>query len=786
LFCFFFSQTDLLQHDTENQGIAPPSTGKKKKARRVFGNILSNCDLNHSLSYTPSPFKPNDSEETKSPSKSQERLVHNLFPIAESTRQSEEAGRKSEMSSSQTSTCRSETSTVVVRPFSHVIGSPNEKERDNSSNDISTSVPKSIRVPNEKSSVESLPFYTKEERLSKTGKPPRPRSSSNRVGVNADWKAGQGGSVNQALNAARRAKERALKEKAKAAAKIRGQWKEEKEEALDFYEESEKLRREQLNLQNQLSSNYSRTKAQRNQHKRQEQREQSDKEAIFKSDVAREQREKLKEMEDKRRRESIAVRAKIRSNNRKGAEKLKMMKIEEEMAIIDERYSTSQALQQYQRDQLDSTRKHFQFKRGDAIRIRELHDKMEQQRKREEHESFELMLAAARDTDEYKQKLTEERRRSLEYRNQEASEQRQKSEEQRSKQNQAEHESYELKWAGDLDADNYKQELEKQRRESLFLRGEEAKCFRDKQSQQEAENKKAEQESYQLKFEADRDVEAYKQSETLRRRKSLEQRGATAREIRNKQLQAESERLEKEHKSYELKFSGEKDTEEYRQKMAEMRRKSLEQRNKEAKQQREEEEKRQAKGAQLEHESYELKWNGERDVQEYVRQTEQQRRESLQFRNKQAREQRSLADTQRAAERQADQESFELKRAANKDVDEYRKKEEQERRESLAFRNQEKARHAKVMEELNGLAREQEAESYMLKWGGENDAKEYQAQLEEERRKSLQFRNEEGRRHREINDELHHKQVLQNQLDEELRAAGKCTRNSVLVHDMIR
>lgn len=619
----------------------------------------------------------------------------------------------------------------------------------------------------------SIPFYSKKERLAKTTKPYSHYTTLQSSSRGRERLPPSSGSVNQALNAARRAREKVLKERAQAAKSIRGQWKEEKEEALEFYSETEKLRREQLNLQNQLSSNFSRSKAQQNHSRRQAQREESAKEAIFKSDVAREQREKLKEQEDRRRRESTAIRAKIRANNREGSEKLRLIKIEEEKAVIEERHSASQAFQQYQRDRQDSARKNYQFKQGDAIRIRQLHEAMEQRKKEESHESFEMKLAAARDVDEHRKELAQKRRQSLESRNEFAREQRQRDEDHRTKQHQAEHESYELKRAAEKDVEVYKQGLQEERRASLAFRGEAAQKHREVLSTQHDQQKKADQESYKIKFEADKDVEACKQREALLRRQSLEQRGAMAREVRTKQLNDEGARQELEHESWELKFAGQKDVEDYVKAMDAKRRQSLKDRNGEAKLQRDEEDKRRRQAAMSEHESYELKWDGERDAQEYLRKVDQERRESLKSRNLAALKQRNQADTQKTADLHAQHESFELTRAANKDVDEYRKKVEQDRRDSLAFRNQEKARHVKVMEELEGIAKEKEAESYLLKWGGENDVKEYQAQLEEERRNSIRFRNEEARRHRQADDEMHYRALAEKHQDEELKAAGK-------------
>lgn len=96
---------------------------------------------------------------------------------------------------------------------------------------------------------------------------------------------------------------------------------------------------------------------------------------------------------------------------------------------------------------------------------------------------------------------------------------------------------------------------------------------------------------------------------------------------------------------------------------------------------------------------------------------------------------------------------------------------DEERRESLRFRNQEAARHDAVMRELLSLAQEKEHESYMLKWAGEKDAERYVAEQAELRRQSLAYRNAEGKRHRDIDEEVRTENVLQRARDEELNAA---------------
>jgi len=829
--------------DVENIiAMIPPSTGKKKKARRVFGNIL-NHDSNNSLSYTPSPPREDagddddgDDSQSAMPSKTklQARVISNLFSIAEtasaktmaatssgtgkSRRTSENSHYSGATTRSESSTVsRSQQSTVVVQPFSKLkIGESldenvdggkddNLKSSSGSSNNLSNS---SLPVPD---NIRLLGRYSEESKLSmeifdaessnQTSATHRTgdsidRSDNNNSRHNArrtrgslssvdsdltDTKLPQTkpkaprkleSSVNQALNAAKRAREKAILEKAQAVAMIRGQLKEEKDEALEFQLECEKMRREQLHIQTHLSSQFSRARAQRQQKLQQAKREAIVKESTFKSEVAREQQQKLKEQEEQRRRQSMVVRAKIRENNRQGKEKLQLMKIEEEQAILEERLYTSKARQEYQRNQAEKARKSFLFRAGDAKRIRELHSAMESQQKQEECKRIQLKHEAERDVDSYKAKLAEERRQSLVFRNAQAATQRKNQQEQLSHQQQAEHESYELKRAAELDVVNHKRQINEERRKSLAFRNQQGSHQRQLLEEQHAQQQASEQESLRLKFEAEKDAEAYRRNEALLRRKSLAQRNLAAREIRTKLSQQETERQQKEHESLELKLAGEKDIEAYKRKLEELRRQSLEFRTQQARQQREQEEIRQGLAKEQAHKSYELKWEGERDTQAYQHQLEEERRLSLQERNVKAIQQRQLTEEQKSKELQAEQQSFQLKRAADKDVEKYREQTEQERRESLAFRNQEKVRHAKVMEELNSLAKEEQAESYRLKWEGERDAKAYEAQLEEERRKSLYFRNQEARRHKNIADQARQDELLAISQDEALRAAS--------------
>jgi hypothetical protein len=84
------------------------------------------------------------------------------------------------------------------------------------------------------------------------------------------------------------------------------------------------------------------------------------------------------------------------------------------------------------------------------------------------------------------------------------------------------------------------------------------------------------------------------------------------------------------HQSYELKRAGELDVDAYKKTLVEERRDSFAFRNREGRRQREHEAIRLAREQQMEHESYELKWAGEKDAEAYKKKLEQEQRDSFQ------------------------------------------------------------------------------------------------------------------------------------------------------------
>jgi hypothetical protein len=254
---------------------------------------------------------------------------------------------------------------------------------------------------------------------------------------------------------------------------------------------------------------------------------------------------------------------------------------------------------------------------------------------------------------------------------------------------QKEHESYELKWAGEKDAEAYKESLAKQRRDSFAFRNQKSHDQRVETTRRQAEEKKAQHESYELKWAGERDADAYQKRLEQERRDSFVFRNKEGQNQRLHEEQRELETRNIEHESYELKWAGERDADACQKRLEQERRDSFAFRNKEGQNQRLHEEQRELEARNIEHESYELKWAGERDADAYQKRLEQERRDSFAFRNKEGRRQREDEAIRIAREQQMEHESYELKRAGEKDAGAYKKKLEQEQRDSFKFRKEE-------------------------------------------------------------------------------------------------
>jgi len=650
------------------------SMSSVKAGAAVFGNLIFGSEYpDHSLCYSPSPMVNR---------RNNEKAVQ---PVDGKV-----------LTFDKKSAASPKTNKPKQKPLRKMVGAPKIEARGG----LRQKVPTSKVVPHRKNP--------------RSGGNPRKRAGYKQQDMSTVL---AGASVNPTINGVRRSKEESLKEKMMSVAELRDQRRLEREEVAAFNVKAEQTRREVIELRKKLSERFRQAKVDREQRQREERLAKVENEIQFKSQVHVEHKRTLKEQEDTRRRMSTDTRAKLRQNHREGKERMRLVSIQEDQSLFEERHESSVAMRNTKSDNAEKRRDSFAFRNGDASRIRELFAQREAERVHEEHESHELKWAGERDAEDYKKQMAQERRDSLAFRNADGKRIRDLEGQMKAGEHHDEHESYELKWDGERDAEDYKKQMAQERRDSLAFRNADGKRIRDLEGQMKAGEHHDEHESYELKWDGERDAEDYKKQMDKERRDSLAYRNAEGQRIRD--------------------VEGLMKTDEY----------------------------------QNEHESYELKWAGERDAEDYKKQMDKERRDSLAYRNAEGQRVRHLESQQKSDARKDEHESYELKWAGERDTNNYKKQMDNERRESLNFRNQEAARRDAVMRELLNLTQEREHESYMLKWAGENDGKKYLADQAELCRQSLAFRNAEGKRHRDIDEEMRAKIILENAQNEELNAA---------------
>ena len=295
-------------------------------------------------------------------------------------------------------------------------------------------------------------------------------------------------SVNESLNAVRKAKENSIYSKQKEISRVKEMRRLQYEEAVSLNNETEKHRREMLEMRAALSSQIQKERALQNQEKKRNDLDKIMKESEFKSAVYRSHKQQLQEDEKRRRRESTDKRAKLRHNHRMGEERMKLSRIAEENAHIQEGYERSLATRSYKQTYANQRRNSFAFRTGDAIRIRKLYEKIEVEKKHFNHKSYELKRMGDKDADAYHRQCQEDRRNSFAFRGEEARRRKQISDEIESDNQTSQHDSYDLKRMGEKDAEAYHRQCEEDRRNSFAFRGEEAR--RRKQISDEIESDK--------------------------------------------------------------------------------------------------------------------------------------------------------------------------------------------------------------------------------------------------------------------------------------------------------
>ncbi len=345
-------------------------------------------------------------------------------------------------------------------------------------------------------------------------------------------------SVNQSLSAARLAKKDHLKIVQEKTSEIREEWKSKKEEAAAFHAEAEKIKRENIDLRNQLSSQFSKLRAQRQRLQYKSKLAILQEEIEFNSNVYVSHKSKLKQMEDERRRKSIAIREMIRKEKRDAESQIRLQQFEEELAILEERHQSSIAWQEANKNLADQRRKSYAFRNAEGVRQRTEAEERSSQQRAEDHESYELKWAGERDADAYKKQCAQDRRDSFAFRNAEGVRHRAVMEELKALSLEKDHEDFILKWAGEDDAKAHIADQEEQRRQSLAFRNREGKRHRDLEEEaRSAEVQKAHEEEL-LQAACQKDVDSYKASCAARDRASFQFR---LKESRIQRLEAQNQ-----------------------------------------------------------------------------------------------------------------------------------------------------------------------------------------------------------------------------------------------------
>jgi len=578
-------------------------TIRSARAAKVFGKLVSENenDNENSLSYSPSPHKKKKqlanitNVQTNSPSRVLPFGTIQFTTVKKPTKRDED--KKGVVDENDATSVKSETTGTSKNQKKKSKKKKPTKQKNNSS--------QSNTHENGRSGKNKLPPMKRKpvemkHRLSSTHQVQASRAQD------AIRLASE--SVNQSLNASRSAKMDHIQHVAAKVARLRNEWKADKEEAKTFFEEVEKTKREMLDIRNKLSSHYAQNKVDGDRVKLQDKLNELDKEIMFKSNVYVQHKKKLKENEDQRRRMSVTIKGHHRNVRRTNIERMRLESIEES------------------------------------------------------HEYFEHKRGGERDAEEYKKRCEQERRESFAFRNAEGRRQRMEEAERQAAEQQKEHERLEHKWEGERDAEEYKKRCEQERRESFAFRGRECVRHRAVMEELKALAQEKDHEYYVLKWAAQEDAKSYLAQVAEERRQSLAFRNTEGRRQRELEAQWKFEDLQKVHEIEELKSACQKDVEEYENKCAERDRMSLCYRGKEVVRQRLETEMEEQREYELDQDRRELETLARFDVEDYVEDCKKRRRKSLAVRAKEHR--RHLQWEKEQAESEREEKSRRSKNAA--------------------------------------------------------------------------------------------------------------------------
>jgi hypothetical protein len=351
-------------------------------------------------------------------------------------------------------------------------------------------------------------------------------------------------SVYQSVNVGRSARSKNSNEKAKAVKSVSFQWDQENAKAKSLHKMVEENRRQIRAIQRKLTTDHFKDKARKDEAQKLERLAELEKEYMFKSKVHQDHQKALKLEKDKKRKMSIDARAKIRRNNREGEETLRAKKLEEDQAIFEVRADLHRSRMEAKEANAEKRRMSYQFRAGDARRIRDVRSDWKANDFNEKHISHDLDRAAAKDVDNYKKQMKKESRDDLKKRNKDANEARRRQEDRANEAMMEEQRSYELKWEGERDAEAYRERMKEERRKSLAGRNKESARHAKVMEELRSIAIENEAQSFMLKFSAENDAKEYVAKLAEERRKSLQLRGIEARKRRQLEEEEHSKAIE--------------------------------------------------------------------------------------------------------------------------------------------------------------------------------------------------------------------------------------------------
>lgn len=635
------------------------STGKRKKAAsKVFGKSVFN-EMDTSLSYTPSPRTSDMIRKKLTETRSKVRNLETNTDIIITSILEEDELSASQSNPKPTVLFQTDKENVPEKRVSFVQDQSNNIEIASTSSTKSTSVSlfrnaelNRLRASTKKSPMRRYLVKKTEEAIDDA------TTSLTSSMIKAKKKKKnvlQAESVFQSLNAGRTARMKIIREKSKEARTVNSRWDQENTEAKTLQVQADDQRKQIRAIQRKLASAHFKDKARHDESQKMERYSNLEKEYIFNSEAFKDHQQTLKEKRDRNRKMSIDARAKIRRNKREGEEVLQTMKLEEEQAMFEVRADLHRSRMECQKANAEKRRMSFQFRAGDASRIRDMRSVWKERDFHKKYLGYEMERAAAKDVCNYKEQIRKEEGDDYKERNRYAFECRNREKEQAYEAMIAEHESYELKWAGERDAEAYKKRMNEERRKSLAGRNKESARHAKAMEEIRSLAKEREAKSFMLKFEAERDAKAYLAKLAEQRRQSLQLRAKDARKIRQYEEEEHSKAIENALIEGALQSDCQKDVEKYKAECADRRRKSFQFRGKQGRLQRLEEEERRLEQIKKDQDNYVIERLAQKDVEEYYKDCKKSRRKSLALRAKEMREHAAWKD--RKGQKQVEQQA---------------------------------------------------------------------------------------------------------------------------------